>query len=61
MVFNILIKINISNTYDIFQIFIKNKQVNITQTPVTCIEDVKKILKTVDNFKMCTGTGIDNW
>ncbi|XP_025195264.1 uncharacterized protein LOC112594598 [Melanaphis sacchari] len=40
--------------------FIKNKQVNIIQIPVTSIDDIKKILKAVDDIKMCTGAKIDN-
>eukprot|EP00102_Acyrthosiphon_pisum_P011854 XP_008180766.1 PREDICTED: uncharacterized protein LOC103308705 isoform X2 [Acyrthosiphon pisum] len=41
-------------------VFIRNKLINITCTSVTCIEDITKVLKIVDDFVMCPGTGIDN-
>lgn len=63
MVFKILIKINVINNIlkYIFWVFIKNKLINITCTSVTCIEDITKVLKIVDDFVMCPGIGIDNW
>uniref|UniRef100_A0A2S2NYY9 THAP-type domain-containing protein n=1 Tax=Schizaphis graminum TaxID=13262 RepID=A0A2S2NYY9_SCHGA len=58
--YELIKKIIISSNDLNLKVFIKNNQVNITQTLVTCIDDIKKILKTVDDIKVCTETGIDN-
>jgi len=58
--YEVVKKIIISSSDLNLKIFIKTKLINIAETHVTCIEDLNKILKTVDDFKMCTGTGIDN-
>ncbi|CAI6362420.1 unnamed protein product [Macrosiphum euphorbiae] len=58
--YELIKKIIISNNDLNLKVFIKNKLINITCTSITCIEDITKVLKKVDDFVMCPGTGIDN-
>eukprot|EP00102_Acyrthosiphon_pisum_P011852 XP_008180763.1 PREDICTED: uncharacterized protein LOC103308705 isoform X1 [Acyrthosiphon pisum] len=58
--YELIKKIIVSNNDLNLKVFIRNKLINITCTSVTCIEDITKVLKIVDDFVMCPGTGIDN-